>query len=542
MFEHILAQVADSVAPQAGALAETVTPAREAVEGIVTVADLKAVLPSIVLFATGTVVLLIDAFRRTLLQGRMGPGQYGVHFLSLLGTTIAAAFLYLELRSPSSANTDASAKIFWSGALRLDAFGGAVGLMILLGAFLSLLAGIDYLRRHRSEHGEFHCLVLWAAGALILFAQSNNLILAFLSLETLSMAVYILTAFLRDSRRSVEGALKYFVLGGFSSGFLLFGFALIYGATRQIEFGPIVQALHGGSADTSLLIAGLALSLVGLAFKIGAFPFCSWVPDAYEGAPAVTTGFMAVTVKIAGFAVLLRVFVQFEGGAGYESIQAAVQPVLALICGATMVFGNVVAVVQSSVKRMLAYSAIGHTGYLLLGIVTALSPEHREAATGSILFYLLPYSLMTIGAFTLLGYLDRRGEDRETFEDYRGLSEERPVIAFLLLLILLSFAAIPPTAGFWAKLYLFREAVSAGHWVLALIGILTSIVSMYFYLRLVVSFYMRSPVEEFTLPANDSRVASGAVILIAALAVVALGLFPEPILEITAISARALGF
>ena len=445
-------------------------------------------------------------------------------------------FAFGSLQTTLSAD---AAAMFFQGAVRVDAFSDAVSLLIIVGAFLSLLAAVDYLRRHGADHGEFHCLVLWSAGAMTLFAQSNNLVMAFLSLETMSMAVYVLTAFLRDERRSVEGGLKYFVLGGFSTGFLLLGFVFLFGATRQIEFGLLVDTVRSGNADTSLLIAGLGLTLVGFGFKIGAFPFHSWVPDAYEGAPAVTTGFMAATVKVAGFAVLLRILVPFSGG--LAEIRDTIEPILVLLAAATMIFGNVVAVVQSSVKRMLAYSAIGHTGYLLIGVVTAIAPE-AGSSHAAIVFYLLPYSLATIGAFTLLGYVDRDGRDSELFEDYRGLGSERPVVAFLLLVIMISFAGIPPTGGFWAKLYLFREAVTAGYWQLALVGILTSIVSMVFYLRLVVNFYMRPAEEGAGLAPNASRLqlASGVVIAAAAIAIVVLGLFPDTALEWSAQSAKAL--
>jgi NADH-quinone oxidoreductase subunit N len=539
-FQQLLAQTAND--------ADTVT-------DIVTSADIQAILPALILFATGTVVLLLDCCTRTLSgtvkssENASGSGvMLAIHFVGLLGTAIAGAFICASIQSPES-------DTFFSGAVRVDAFGSAISLVIVLGAFLSLLVAIDYLRRFDADHGEFHCLVLYAAGSMVLFAQSNNLIIAFLALETLSMAVYVLTAFLRDSRRSVEGGLKYFILGGFSTGFLLFGFALIYGATRQIELGPIAEAIGAGRADVPLLLAGLVLTLIGLGFKVGAFPFHSWLPDAYEGAPTVTTGFMAVTVKAAGFAVLLRFLVSIGGAGGLEldngkSISEILTALLSMIAIATMIFGNFVAIVQQSVKRMLAYSAIGHTGYLMIGLVVALS-GNSEGAAAAILFYLVPYTLMTLAAFALLGYLgtdkeggDKEGsdaEDRERFEDYRGLSQKRPVVAFLLLVILLSFAGIPPTAGFWAKFKLFGVAIDGGHIALAIVGVLTSVVSIYFYLRLVVNFYMKPAEEDFSAIDTERRLATGLVIAAAAVAIVVLGLFPDFLFELSARSARALG-
>jgi len=530
-------------------------------EVIVGAEDLQAILPALILFASGAIVLLFDVFTRsltgtvltgTLLQAEKadaGGMTATLHFIALLGTAIAGAFVCAAFES-------SKAQTFFTGAVRVDTFTNSISALIIVGAFLSLLVSIDYLRRHRSTHGEFHCLVLWAAGSMILFVQSNNLVMAFLSLETMSMAVYILTSFFRDSRRSVEGGLKYFVLGGFSTGFLLFGFTLLYGATRQIEFGAMTAALSAGTADVPLLLAGLVLSLIGLAFKVGAFPFHSWVPDAYEGAPTVTTGFMAVTVKVAGFAVLLRLVVGFGTGGDLDlpngsSVTEILSSILSALAITTMIFGNFVALVQKSVKRMLAYSAIGHTGYLLIGVVAALSPGAKDDASAAILFYLLPYSLMTVGAFALLAYCvpaqeafggtgsasDGTAEDHESFDDYRGLSQQRPVLAFLLLVLMVSFAGIPPTAGFWAKLYLFRVAIQTDHVALAVVGVLTSVVSVGFYLRLVVSAYMQPAEQEFGGSDFERRLASGLVIAAAAIAVILLGLFPEAALELTASSA-----
>jgi len=516
----------------------------DAAADFVTRADIQAILPALILFVTGAVVLLLDCFTRTLsgtvrsTEDAGGPVTAALHFVALLGAAIAGAFVCASIQSPESGT-------FFAGAVRVDGLGSAVSLIIVIGTFLSLLVAIDYLHRFRADHGEFHCLVLWAAGAMILFTQSNNLVMVFLALETLSMAVYVLTAFLRDSRRSVEGGLKYFILGGFSTGFLLFGFALIYGATRQIELGAIADAVGAGRADVPLLLAGLVLTLIGLAFKVGAFPFHSWLPDAYEGAPTVTTGFMAVTVKAAGFAVLLRFLVSIGAPDGLEldngtSVSEILSSLLSLLAIATMVFGNLVAVVQQSVKRMLAYSAIGHTGYLLIGLVAALSGD-GERATGAIIFYLLPYTLMTLAAFALLGFLGDDREDRESFEDYRGLSQTRPAVAFLLLVVMVSFAGVPPTAGFWAKLELFRVAVDGGHYALAIVGVLTSVVSVYFYLRLVVNFYMKPAEEDLGSVNTDRRLATGLVIAAAAIAIVLIGLFPDLVFELSTSSARALG-
>lgn len=490
---------------------------------------LEAILPPLILFAGGCLILLVDTFLRGWRQPSE-PGEKGaLHFLALLATVIAAAVVCASFQDSESAT-------YFQGALRIDRFTGTVSLFILVGTFLALMASVDHLHPRGIEHGEYHCLVLFAAGAMILFAESNNIIMLFLSLETLSMAVYVLSAFQRDEKRSVEGGLKYFILGGLASSFLLLGLVFLYGATGEIELAAMAEAPE---PDGPLLRTGLTLTLVGLAFKVGAFPFHSWVPDAYEGAPAVVTGFMAVTVKISTFAVLLRLLSSFGGT---ESSDLLVS-IVTFLAAATMIFGNLVALVQESVKRMLAYSAIAHTGYLLVGAVASLPSESQAGGAASVLFYLLPYSLMTLGAFTLLNFAERDGRERERFADYRGLARERPALALGLLVILISYAGLPPTAGFWAKLFILRAAVSAGHYTLAVVGILTSIVSVYYYLRLVVNFYMRPPASEGSedeVTWSEGRLASALVVGTAAVVIVLIGLFPETCYVMSTESAAAL--
>lgn len=484
--------------------------------------NIRTVLSPLILFATGSLILVVDLFLRGWSEPARPGEKSGLHFVALLGTLLAATFTLASFQSGEEGS-------FFAGSLRVDAFTNTVSLFILVGTFLSLLGAVDYLNRRGIEHGEFHCLVLCAAAAMILFTESNNIIMLFLSLETLSMALYVLAAFFRDEKRSVEGALKYFILGGFSSGFLLLGLVFLYGATREIEIAAMLEAIREGP-DVPLLLAGIGLTFVGLAFKVGAFPFHAWVPDAYEGAPAVGTGFMAVTVKIAAFAVLLRIAANLAGAEAPEEARELLVAVTSVIALVTMVFGNLVALVQSNVKRMLAYSAIAHTGYLLVGIASSVSREGAGDAAAAVVFYLLPYGIMTVAAFTLLNFASGDG-DRELFSDYRGLAQERPALALGLLVVLVSYAGLPPTAGFWAKLFIFREAVTGGHWFLALVGILTSIISVYYYLRLVVNFYMVAPEPESagTPPGAeaDSRLASALVVGTAATALLLIGIFPD---------------
>ncbi|HVR73163.1 MAG TPA: NADH-quinone oxidoreductase subunit N, partial [Planctomycetota bacterium] len=491
-------------------------------------------------FGTGALVLLLDIFwlqtpRDDVPADPARPSEKSVlHFLSALGAVIAGAIVCARLGSAG-----AESQGYFYDAVREDRFSSAMSLLIILGTVLSLLGAGDALRRRGLEHGEFHCLVLFAAGSMVLFTQSMSLIMLFLSLETLSMAVYILTAYSRDEKRSVEGALKYFILGSLSAAFLLLGLAFIYGATRRTNLTEIAAIIQESPAsiDQPLLLVGLGLTLIGLAFKIGAFPFHAWVPDAYEGALSIVTGFMAVTVKAASFAVLLRLGLVFGSvpGSGLEEapVRETLITAVSVLAVLTMIFGNLVAVVQTSVKRMLAYSAIAHTGYLLVGVAATLETRGTpDAAAASVLFYLFPYSLMSLGAFACLSHLGQGSADREKFESYRGLSHRHPGVAFGLLVFMASFVGIPPTAGFWGKLFLFRQAIDAGHWTLALVGIITSVISAYYYLGLVVAMYMR-PAEDLGPPTLESRTTGALAIGIAIVAVILVGLFPDVFLKLS---------
>lgn len=501
--------------------------------------DVLKILPVIALFVTGTVVLIIDLF----LRSWNSPGPSSTAFksnkwilsaLSILGTGFACLFAFQGFSSGEASSTA------FSGAIRFDLFSNTTTCIILLGTMLTVVTTVGYLRRNDMEHGEFYALLFYAAGAMVLLAESNNLIMVFLSLETFSLAVYVLTAYTRDTQRSVEGALKYFVLGGVSSGFLLLGLVFLFGATGSIRLDVIGEAIAAGQdIDLSLFLAGLGLSLVGFGFKIGAFPFHSWIPDAYEGAPTLVTGFMSVTVKAAAVAALTRFALVLTNVENIPEAQAYLTETIWWLAVGTMIFGNLVALVQSSVKRMLAYSAISHTGYILIGLVAAL--ESNSPARGApIVFYLLPYTLMTFGAFAILSGLGRESTEDETFDSFRGMSKSNPFLAFVMLLFMVSLAGIPPTAGFWGKFYLFQEAVKAGHWPLALIGILTSIISMYYYLRLVIVMYMQPSGDESRWSgAFHCSWGAGLVAAVAAAGIVAIGLLPGRLLEISVDSIKS---
>ncbi len=391
------------------------------------------------------------------------------------------------------------------------------------GAVAALLAG-GYMPEHHIERGEFYSLLLFSTvGAMILAAAGDALTL-FLGLETMSIGAYAMTAFRRASPRSSEGALKYFLLGSFAAAILIYGFALLYGATGHTDLAGIGAGARTAGAQTPLLVMGALLVLVGLAFKVSAVPFHSWAPDAYEGAPTPATAFMAVAVKAAAFATLLRVLVLSLGDAGWTSWASGWPPVIATVAVLTMTVANLIAGRQESVKRMLAYSSIAHAGYALVG-VTAVMHAPREAG-GAVLFYLAAYSVSTAGAFGALILCGSRGREAVSYEDLAGIGRRHPAIALAFSVCLLSLAGIPPTVGFFGKWVVFRVAIDSGLYWLAIVAFINSVVGAYYYLRVLVYMYMREPTAggAIAVPMRSAYVTTALVVT--AILVVALGLAP----------------
>jgi NADH-quinone oxidoreductase subunit N len=414
-------------------------------------------------------------------------------------------------------------------ALVLDRFGLFFFLVIALVSLLTVLLSMGYLDEKTPDQGEYYSLVLFSTLGMMLMAAGGDLIVIFLGLETLSLALYTLSGFRRAELRSNESALKYLLLGAFASGFFLYGIALIYGATGTTVLRRVAAFLADGKSHGPLLVIGGGLLLVGFGFKVASVPFHMWTPDVYEGAPTSVTAFMIAGTKAAAFAAFLRVFLF-----ALPTLHIQWSAVIWVLAVLTMTLGNLVALVQNNVKRMLAYSSIAHAGYVLVAIVAGGS----SGAT-SVLFYLVAYALMNLGAFAAIIALQGHGQELLFLGDYAGLGFRRPALAACMALFMFSLAGIPPTAGFMGKLYIFSAALEAHYPGLAVIGVLNSVVSVYFYLRLIVIMYMSEPATERSLVPLSA--AATCAVALSALGTLQLGLFPAGLLDLARQSVAALG-
>ena len=406
--------------------------------------------------------------------------------------------------------------VAFSGAISIDSFSGFFELMILIAAMFTVLMSLDYAPENRISGAEYYSLLLFSTLGMMLMATAGDLIVIFLGLETMSIAVYVLAGIMRRDTRSNEAAIKYFLLGAFSTGFLLYGIALIYGATGSIKLGPIHDALASGSMDSNpLLLLGTGMMVIGFGFKVAAVPFHMWTPDVYQGAPTPITAFMAVGVKLAAFSAFVRVFLVDLAPVG-EHWQTVVWAVAVL----TMTGGNLIALVQTNIKRMLAYSAIAHAGYLLLGMAAGVR------SGPAILYYLLGYAFTNLGAFGVVIALERQGEVGNQISDFRGLATRQPLLAGAMAIFLLSLTGVPPMAGFFGKFFIFSEALHQGYVGLVIIAVLNSVVSAYYYFYVLVAMYMEEGGIEVERLSN--RPALVAAIGLAAIATILIGAYPAP--------------
>jgi len=425
--------------------------------------------------------------------------------------------------------------------LLVDRFSMFMGFVICFGGAMAALLAGGYMPEHGIDRSEFYPLIMFSSVGAMMLAEAGDLLSLFIGLETMSLGVYAMTGFRRGSRRSIEAAMKYFLLGSFAAAILLYGGALLYGATGHTDLAGVGQSIAAGTASLPLVVMGLVLVLVGLVFKVSAVPFHMWTPDAYEGAPTPATTFMAVAVKSAAFATMMRFLLLAFGDPASASWGAGWPPVIAMLAVLTMTVANLIAGRQESVKRMLAYSSIAHAGYLLVGIVSTIRQNGHEAE-GAILFYLLTYTVSTAGAFGALILCGSKGAEATSYEDLAGVGRRHPAAALAFSLFLLSLAGVPPTAGFFGKFYIFRAAIfgAGGLYWLAVIGLLNSVLGAYYYLRVIVYMYMREPAPgaPIAVPMRSGYVVFA--LLACALLVLALGIFPGSSLEL-AIHAPARG-
>jgi NADH-quinone oxidoreductase subunit N len=411
----------------------------------------------------------------------------------------------------------------------LDHFAVFFKALFLLSSALTVLLSLDYLRRNDARPGEYYALILFATVGMMTMASGTNLATIYVGLELMALSTYVLAGYFRREVKSHEAATKYFVLGAMSSGVLLYGLSLIYGTTGTLDLAVLARTLKGGHASESTLV-GVALLGCGFLFKVSAVPFHVWTPDVYEGAPTPITAFMSVGPKAAAFAMFLRVFL---GGLG--PLDGQWRWLVGAAAALTMVWGNIAALTQDNVKRMLAYSSIAHAGYALVGLVAG-----GPAGIQSVLFYMLVYTVTNLGAFGFVIMLESRGYAGETVQDYAGLARKHPLAAFGMLLFMLSLGGIPPTAGFMGKLYLFAAAVNAGYVVLVVIAVLMSAVSLYYYFRIVLQMYLRDgeDAEPATLLAAPW---TERVVWACGVAVLVIGLLPAPFLAAARATVGVLG-
>jgi len=463
--------------------------------------DLVGLLPELILGGAFILLMLLDLVTPASRRGLLAAVSF-VALMASLGATVWGWF-------------DAEhARTVYSGAFAYDRFGLFINGILLVSAALVVLISPQYLNRRGLHHGEYYSLILAATVGMMLLAGAASLMVIFLAIELLSIALYILSGFARSEERSQEAGVKYFLLGSFASAFLLFGMALIYGETGHTQLEQIALTIHTSPGADPLILIGIVLMLVGFAFKVSAAPFHAWAPDVYQGAPTSVTAFMSVATKVAAFAALIRLFTYT-----LPDLYNRWAAIVTLVAIASMVVGNLAALTQTSLKRMLAYSGIAQAGYILIGVAVLSTRLGNDGelivdplGTVGSLYYLAAYSFTNLGAFAVITIMAGRGEDMDSYASLRGLGFRRPYVAAAMALFLLSLAGFPPTAGFFAKFLVFKAAVSAGQIQLALWGIGTSAVAAFYYLRVGLLMYTQPPVGQEPYTWSRTTV-PGAVVL-----------------------------
>jgi len=461
--------------------------------------DIGPVIPEIVMTCLALILLTAELFIKN---------KKVLAFLSCIGVC-GVAFTMIG-----------ASGITFGGMFISDGYSTFFKLIFFINAILSILISVKYIAIEKVNFGEYYSLILFSTLGMMIMASASDLIVLYLGLELMALSTYILAGFIRYDRRSNEAALKYFLLGAFSSAFLLYGIAMVYGLTGTTDLKAIAQFIttHGLTSNHSLLLS-IILIAIAFGFKIAAVPFHMWAPDVYEGAPTSITAFMSVGPKAAGFAALGRVFM-----IAFGSMQIEWTAILIALSILSMAVGNIVAIAQTNIKRMLAYSSIAHAGYALLGIIVA-----NNEGLASMMTYLMVYTFMNIGAFAVVIMLRTEGFKGEDIKDYEGLAKTHPLLAAVMLIFMFSLAGIPPTAGFIGKLYVFLSAIDAGYTWLVIVAVIFSVISAYFYLRIVMYMYMRDPKVEVSVSTSPSM---NLALILTTVAVLAIGVFPSIVVDL----------
>ena len=485
--------------------------------------SIPAIAPELMLAITGTLVMLYDSF--------VPKQRYVTGAVSLIGILFSAVLLFMMWGDSNNSSA-------WNGMVVNDNLRISFSFVFLFVSAVTILISSVWTDRENVPVGEYHSLLMFATVGMMFMASGNDLVVIFLGLETLSIATYVMAGLRKSDLRSNESAMKYFILGSFATGFLLYGMALIYGATGSTNISEIA-VLIGSPNFPALLLIGGAMLIIGFGFKIASVPFHIWTPDVYEGAPTPITGFMAAGPKAAAFASFMRVFVigfpLIKGAQASIALHDSWINALAIMAILTMTVGNFAAIVQNNVKRMLAYSSISHAGYALVGFIgagMALPGAARDSAIASVAFYMLTYAITNLGAFAIVTLLAQKNDRRTEFEDYNGIGFKSPVLAFSLSLFMLSLLGLPLTAGFMGKVLVFRPALEAGGLllnILVVVAVVNTAISAYYYLRLIVVMFFRERTTEWLAPRIPAALA--VVLIITVLGVFGFGIFSNSVID-----------
>ena len=469
------------------------------------------IMPSLVIVATMLIVLIFDLFDAI--------SKRVLGYITIVGAGIAL------VESIRMFQNEESYEPQFGGMFEVDAYSLFFNIIFLVSTILVVLISLSYLGRDDRKQGPYYLLILLATLGMMLMAAGNELIIVFLGLELMSLSLYVLAGYFRDNPASSEAGMKYLLLGAFASAFFLYGIALIYGATGTTSIPEIAEYLTEFTAGSEsalpgpLLLAGVFLLIVGFGFKVAIVPFHQWAPDVYEGAPTTIAAFISAGPKAAGFAAFVRIFME-----ALPNIDTQWSPVLIILAMLTMTVGNIIAIAQTNIKRMLAYSSIAHAGYVLIGLAAS-----NTEGTSSAIMYLLIYCVMNIGAFGAVILARTADGESLMISDYAGLGFKKPLIGMLMSVMLLSLAGFPPFAGFVGKLYIFKSAVEAGHTLLVIVGAINTAISAFYYLRVIVTMYMRESEDELEFNPYPSTLVIGLVL--AVIGVVLLGILPSLIVD-----------